>query len=126
MKVLLDTHAFLWAAAEPSRLSVRATEVCKSEELLLSVVSLWEIALKVQIGKLELPGNPQTYISRQLMIGRISVLPILARHAFRIGELPMNHRDPFDRMLAAQSLEEKIPLVTCDPLFLLYNVETLW
>jgi PIN domain nuclease of toxin-antitoxin system len=126
VKYLLDTHVFLWAASDPARLSERARAACESGELLLSVASIWEIMIKVQIGRLELPGTPREFLSRQLRAGQISVLPVHARHAFRAGELPQHHRDPFDRMLAAQSLEEELPLITRDPLFSPYGVGVVW
>lgn len=126
MKALLDTHTFLWAASEPEKLSPAAREVCKSADLFLSVASIWEIVIKAQIGRLTLPGTPRNFISEQLAVGNISVLAISANHALRVGELPLTHRDPFDRMLAAQSIEEEIPLITRDPLFKLYQVNIIW
>jgi PIN domain nuclease of toxin-antitoxin system len=126
MKYLLDTHVFLWAAFEPSRLSPPAQEACEAGELWLSVVSIWEIAIKVQIGRLRIPGSVKEFVGKNLLAGQISVLPIQARHAFRAGELPLHHRDPFDRMLAAQSLEEDLALISCDPLFTPYSVARVW
>ncbi len=126
MKALLDTHSFLWAAVEPERLSKTAREVCESAELFLSVASIWEIAIKTQIGRLTLPGNPRTFVTEQLRLGQISVLAISGNHALRVSDLPLEHRDLFDRMLAAQSLEEELPLVTRDPVFRLYAVNTIW
>jgi PIN domain nuclease of toxin-antitoxin system len=126
MKYLLDTHAFLWAAFEPAKLSKRAAEACKTGELWLSVASVWEIVIKVQIGRLTIPEPVRDFVGRQLKSGQIAVLPIHARHAYRAGDLPMYHRDPFDRMLAAQSLEEGLPLISRDPLFAPYAVERIW
>ena len=126
MRALLDTHAFLWAAIEPEKLSATAHEVCESAELLVSVASVWEIAIKVQIGRLAVPGSVRTFIGDQLRRGDLGVLPISAAHALRAGELPLIHRDPFDRMLIAQSLEEQIPLITRDPVFGPYKANTIW
>jgi PIN domain nuclease of toxin-antitoxin system len=126
MKYLLDTHVFLWAAFEPSRLSVPAAEACEVGELWLSVVSIWEIAIKVQIGRLQIPGSLPDFVGKHLRAGQISVLPIHARHAFRAGELPLHHRDPFDRMLAAQSIEEGLALISRDPLLTPYPIERVW
>lgn len=126
MKALLDTHAFLWAASDPLKLSRAAREACESADLLLSVASIWEIVIKTQIGRLKLGENPRAFIMRQLAAGQISVLPISANHALRVNELLLSHRDPFDRMLAAQSLEENIPLISRDLLFKVYRVETIW
>ena len=126
MKFLLDTHAFLWAASDPAKLSPAARDVCETGELSLSVASLWEIAIKVQIGRLPLPEPYRPFLTAQLRAGQISVLPVHARHALRLAELPLHHRDPFDRMLAAQSLEEDLPLISCDSQFELYGVKHIW
>jgi PIN domain nuclease of toxin-antitoxin system len=126
VKCLLDTHAFLWMAGDPARLSAPAREACASGELWLSVASIWEIAIKVQIGRLKISYPIRTFIARQLTSGQISVLPIHTRHIFRLSELPLYHRDPFDRLLAAQSLEEELPLISRDPVFPRYEVQLLW
>jgi len=126
MKYLLDTHAFLWAASDPSKLSPRAAEACTNGELWLSVASVWEIAIKVQIGRLPIPDSLRDFVERNLRAGQIEVLPIHNRHAYRVGEFPLYHRDPFDRMLAAQSLEEGLPLISRDPLFAPYPIERVW
>ena len=126
MKYLLDTHVFLWLAFEPARLSARAQEACQTGQLWLSVASIWEIAIKAQIGRLAISGSVREFVSKHLKAGEISVLAIHARHAFRQGELPIHHRDPFDRMLAAQSLEEDLPLISRDPLLEPYPIERIW
>ena len=126
MKYLIDTHVFLWMASEPSRLSAPATQACQTGRLWLSVASIWEIAIKAQIGRLNIPGSLRDFVSQHLKAGQISVLTIHARHAFRLGELPLHHRDPFDRMLAAQSLEDGLPLITRDPLLEPYEIERVW
>jgi PIN domain nuclease of toxin-antitoxin system len=125
MKVLLDTHTFLWMAAEPDRLSARARDVCGSENLVLSVASIWEIGIKCQIGRLVLPAAPREYLTRQIRIAGVSILPIQYRHALAAAALPMRHKDPFDRMLVAQCLEEGLPCVTRDPIFAEYGVEVI-
>src|SRR5580700_2981044 len=102
MKYLLDTHTFLWAAFEPAELSRNAAEACETGELWLSAASVWEIAIKAQIGRLPVREPVRDFVSRQLRAGRIAVLPIHVSHACRAGELPLHHRAPFDRMLAAQ------------------------
>jgi PIN domain nuclease of toxin-antitoxin system len=126
MKYLLDTHVFLWAAFDPGRLSRAAAEACEQGELWLSVASIWEIAIKVQIGRLNMPGSVEAFVTKQLRAGQISVLPIQARHAFRTGELPAYHRDPFDRLLVAQSLEEDLPVISRDPLLAPYAIQRVW
>ncbi len=126
MKYLLDTHTFLWMASDPSKLSANATKACENGELWMSVASVWEIAVKVQIGRLQIPDALRNFVTKHLKIGQIRVLPIHTRHAFRVGELPLHHRDPFDRMLAAQSIEEGMPLISRDPIFQAYGVERVW
>jgi PIN domain nuclease of toxin-antitoxin system len=126
MKVLVDTHTFLWMAAEPEKLPSEAREVCETADLVLSVASIWEIGIKWEAGRLSLPSNPRDMIATQIRLGGFSVLPIQYRHALAAAALPMLHRDPFDRMLAAQCLEEKLKCVTKDPAIAAYGVEAIW
>jgi PIN domain nuclease of toxin-antitoxin system len=127
MKALLDTHAFLWAILDDPRLSRRAEKTFTGpNELWLSVASLWEILIKVKAGKLPLPEPSGPYMVRKLGENRIEVLPVKLDHVLRLEDLPVHHRDPFDRILIAQSIEEKLPLVTADPVFEQYPVELIW
>lgn len=127
MKALLDTHAFLWAILDDVRLSRRAQRTFTGpNELWLSVASLWEILIKVKTGKLPLPQPSGPYLVKKLGENRIEVLPIKLDHVLRIETLAVHHRDPFDRILVAQSIEEKLPLITADPIFERYPVELIW
>ena len=128
MKLILDTHAFLWWIADSDRLSRRAREILSEpgNTLLLSAASAWEIVLKQQIGKLKLPKPADKYIPAQLALNRIDTLPISLSHTLRLADLPLHHRDPFDRILIAQSIVERMPIVTADPLFAHYSAKTLW
>jgi len=128
VKVLLDTHAFLWAITADERLSAAARRVYLdgASQLLLSVASLWEIAVKVQIGKLLLPKPADGYLLDQLSRNAIQTLPVLASHALGLFRLPLLHRDPFDRLLVAQSQVENLPVVSADPQIRQYAVETIW
>jgi PIN domain nuclease of toxin-antitoxin system len=127
MRALLDTHTFLWAIADDKRLSRRAQKIFTGpNDLWLSVASVWEILIKVQAGKLPLPQPPGPYLVKQAAANRVEVLPISLDHVLRIEELTMQHRDPFDRILIAQSIEEKLPLVTADPQFERYSIELIW
>jgi len=127
MKALLDTHAFLWAISDDVRLSRRAQRAFTGpNELWLSVASLWEILIKVRVGKLPLPEPSGPYLVKKLGENRIEVLPIKLDHVLRIETLVVHHRDPFDRILIAQSIEEKLPLITADPIFERYPVELIW
>jgi PIN domain nuclease of toxin-antitoxin system len=127
MKAILDTHAFLWALAGDARMSRLARDTFTGPTgLLLSIASVWEILIKVQSGKLKLPRPAGPYVLRKLAENGIEVLPISIDHLLAIERLPMHHRDPFDRMLIAQSLEENLPIVTSDPLFSRYDVQLIW
>jgi PIN domain nuclease of toxin-antitoxin system len=126
MKVLIDTHIFLWGIQHEEKLSRRVQTLLPAAEVWISVASLWEVITKVQIGKLTLPAPVGDYLAAKLKANGVLVLQITFDHVRRLESLALHHRDPFDRMLIAQSLEEKIPLVTSDTLFALYPVEVLW
>jgi PIN domain nuclease of toxin-antitoxin system len=128
VKVLLDTHAFLWAITDNPQLSDKARRMFTSSdnELLLSAASVWEILAKVQIGRLHLPKPAGDYLERQLAKNAITVLPVQLRHVLRLERLPLHHRDPFDRILIAQSLEEELPVLTADPLMKNYSAPLIW
>ncbi len=127
MKALLDTHTFLWAISGNERLSPPAKKLFVGpSDLWLSVASIWEILIKVQIGKMRLPVPTGPYIVKKLVENRIETLPVSRDHVLRVEGLPMHHSDPFDRMLIAQSLEEKLPLATADKVFSRYPVEVIW
>jgi len=127
MRALLDTHTFLWAISEGGKLSRRAQQIFTGpNELWLSVASVWEILIKVKTGRLLLPEPSGPYLVKKLGENRIEVLAIKLDHVLRIETLPLHHRDPFDRILVAQSIEEKLPLITADPIFEHYSVELIW
>lgn len=128
MRILLDTHAFLWWVANDPNLSATAHQTIGngSNEVFFSAASSWEIAIKAQIGKLMLPANLEQFISSQLAQNNFTVLPIHISHTLGTYRLPMHHRDPFDRILVAQSQLEAIPIVTADPLIAQYGVQTIW
>jgi len=127
MKAILDTHAFLWAIVEEGKLSRRARHIYTGpNDLWLSVASVWEMLLKVQVGKLPLPEPAGPYLVKKLVQNQIELLPITLDHVLGIESLPMHHRDPFDQLLIAQSIEEGWPIITADPWFSRYNVEVIW
>ncbi|MEZ4609090.1 MAG: type II toxin-antitoxin system VapC family toxin [Caldilineaceae bacterium] len=128
MRILLDTHTFLWWTENSPKLSTTAHAAMTNgkNQLFLSVVSAWEIAIKAQLGKLAVSGDLSNFITEQIYLNRISVLPIHLQHALEVASLPLLHRDPFDRLLIAQSRQERIPILTLDPLISQYEVETLW
>jgi PIN domain nuclease of toxin-antitoxin system len=126
MKVLLDTHTFLWAVTEEWRLSANVRRLLGSAELWWSVASVWEAITKVQIGKLSLPEPSGAFLTSELASNGVRILPVTLDHVLRIESLPLYHRDPFDRMLVAQSIEEGWPIVTADPHFKSYPAHVLW
>ncbi|MEW6726926.1 MAG: type II toxin-antitoxin system VapC family toxin [Bacillota bacterium] len=128
MRVLLDTHAFLWWIADDSRLSSKARSIISNgnNTLFLSAASGWEMTIKTRLGKLELPDDFKEFIAEQLVINGIDSLPVQMRHALHIHTLPPLHQDPFDRMLIAQAQLEDLPILTADPQIAQYRVEVLW
>lgn len=128
MQVLLDTHTFLWWITHDSQLSEKAHDTIHngSNTLFLSAVSGWEIAIKAQIGKLRLPDHLESFITTHLHRNNITVLPIHLRHTLHTYTLPLLHRDPFDRLLIAQSQQDNMPIITVDALIAQYDVETIW
>lgn len=129
MKLLLDTQCWLWWFAQPERLSEEAIAHIADEtnELWLSVASIWEMGIKVAIGKLPLPEPLDDYISNRMSQLGMRSLEITATHALRAASLPLHHRDPFDRMLIAQAQLEDITLVSADAIFRHYSdVSILW
>ena len=129
MKVLLDTHVFLWwITNDLPRLSDRAQEIFRDggNTLFLSAASVWEISIKAQLGKITLPDKPSKFFTNQLAKNAILALPIHVSHAIHVYSLPIYHQDPFDRMLIAQSQLEKLPIMTVDQQISRYDVEILW
>lgn len=128
MKYLLDTHVFLWWITDSSLLSKTARRAIteSSNELNWSSASSWEISIKFANGKLPLPDEPESFILSELTKNQISSLAITDQHSFLAGKLPVYHRDPFDRMLIAQSKIEKMPLITNDKEIKKYDVEIIW
>jgi len=128
MRLLLDTCTFLWWMAEPGKLSpkVRRRLVDQRNEVVMSAASGWEIALKHRLGRLLLSEAPSAFIAAALASHNISILPVSMAHGIRAGELPLHHKDPFDRLLIAQSGIEGLTLTSPDSVFAAYDVEMLW
>jgi PIN domain nuclease of toxin-antitoxin system len=126
MRVLLDTHTFLWGLTETEKLSAVARRTIASSERFFSAASIWEALIKVQLGKLPLPSPAGKYLTSKMQANGVSVLPIKLEHVLRVESLEMHHRDPFDRMLIAQSLEEGWPIITADPVFRDYPIRVIW
>jgi PIN domain nuclease of toxin-antitoxin system len=127
MKILLDTHIFIWMATEPERLSPKVTEsiINRQNTLFLSVASIWEIQIKVALGKLDLIANLAVTVDTQIAENSIQLLAIDLQHVYALSKLPPHHRDPFDRLLIAQSQVEKMTLASVDRAFDLYDIDRL-
>lgn len=128
MRVLLDTHVFLWWNEGSVQLSKKALRILAdpANSLILSVASAWEIAIKTQAGKLRLPEEAATYVPTRAAHYGMEILPIHLVHALALQTLPLLHRDPFDRMLIVQSKIEKLSILTADPAIRNYGVDAIW
>lgn len=129
MRVLLDTHAFLWwVSSGGSRLSDPARDVLSdgANAVMVSLASVWEMSIKVGTGRMELPDAIERYLPDRLRHHGFDLLPIELAHAYRAGSLPRIHGDPFDRMLIAQAQIEDLVVLTADPAISRYDVETIW
>ncbi len=128
MRLLLDTHAFLWWITDAPSLSAKARDAIADtgSQLHLSAASLWEISIKYALGRLPLPLTPAEYLPRHIDRNGISVLAIEDTHTYRLATLPPHHADPFDRMLIAQAELEKLTLVSGDAALRNYDAALLW
>jgi PIN domain nuclease of toxin-antitoxin system len=127
LKLLLDTHCWLWWLSEPHKLTSSMQQAIShpDNKLFLSVASIWEIAIKVAIGKLTIPQSLSKLVAEQLPQDGINTLDIRAIHALKIEELPVHHQDPFDRILIAQAICENLTIVTGDRQFIAYPVSLI-
>ena len=128
MRLLLDTHSFLWFVTRDPRLSATASALVSdpNNEVLLSPASYWEVAIKVSLGKYPLTVPFETFFTTALTRSAFQILPVEIRHAAILSALPMHHKDPFDRMIAAQALSESMPVISVDPALDPYGVIRLW
>jgi PIN domain nuclease of toxin-antitoxin system len=127
VRLLLDTHVFLWLESEPERINVptRAIVEDADNELYLSAVSAWEIVIKHALGKLHLPSDPVIYVPSRVARSGLGQLDVSTEHALAVGALPSHHDDPFDRLLIAQAEIEGMTLVTADERMLRYPIRTI-
>ena len=128
MKLLLDTHTFIWWDNEPDKLSPKVIDLCQDQNnrLILSVVSIWEIQIKSQLGKLTLNHSLADLVEGQQHANQIEILPIELTHVLALNKLPSHHKDPFDRLLIAQANTENAFLLSKDAVFSAYSVNVLW
>lgn len=126
MKILIDTHIFLWFINDDPQFSPELKALLESDiDIILSIASLWEIAIKVSLNKLKLPGSIDGFLAEQIHINQIELLPITISHLAIVSKLPLHHRDPFDRLIIAQSIAEAFPLVSVDSIFAQYPIHLL-
>ncbi len=128
MKLLLDTHAFIWWDSAPFKLTPHVLEICQDPEnlLLFSVASIWEMQIKLQLGKLKLGLPLSALVIAQQQINKIEILPIKLEHVLALDNLPYHHKDPFDRLLIAQAHLEEAVLISKDAALTQYPVEVVW
>jgi len=128
MNCLLDTHTFLWWDSSQTRLSKHAVELCQSSEntLFLSLASIWELQIKVLSGKLAIRLPLSVLVQEQVETNGLHLLPILPEHVYTLHKLPDLHRDPFDRMLIAQAMHERMVLISHDSLIAQYPIAVYW
>jgi len=127
MKGLLDTHVFIWWDSEPNKLSPSVAAFLNDPKnvVMTSVVSVWELLIKTQLGKVGLVLPVKTIVTQQAANG-VHILPVTLEHVLAVESLPPVHKDPFDRLLAAQAMVEGAALLTADPIFGKYPVNVLW
>ncbi len=128
MKLLLDTHVLIWWSLDSVKLTKKIYELLTDPDntLVVSIASIWEMQVKVQLGKLDLDKKVSELIAHQQQVNNLEVLPIDPAHVYALENLPNEHRDPFDRIIIAQSIVEAIPLLSADKVFARYPVERIW
>ncbi len=128
MNLLLDTHAFIWMSGAPERLSPRVYDLLEDDNnaVAVSMVSYWEMAIKIGLGKLDLGPDWTRRLQAFMHDNRVSSLPIRPAHCTAVASLPFHHRDPFDRMLVAQAKSEKLSLISRDASLVRYDIDCIW
>lgn len=128
MKLLLDTHIFLWLRNDSKKVSPQALTACRNRDniLYLSIASIWEIQIKHQLGKLQLSVSLEELLDQQCRENGLQLLPVETKHILALYQLPWHHKDPFDRILIAQTMVEEAYLVSADDWFKEYPVKLLW
>jgi len=127
MRYLLDTQILLWAFGESDKLTETATQIIKNQEnsLYVSKASFWEVAIKVNIGKLTLPFNLEV-LAQEAISNNIKVLEIEMSHISKYVDIPLHHRDPFDRLIISQAIVEELSVISSDDKFSLYEIQRIW
>jgi PIN domain nuclease of toxin-antitoxin system len=128
VRYLLDTQAFIWLDSKRERLTPAVAAICSdpAHQLILSIASVWEMQIKIKLGKLTLPTPLAQTIAEQQKVNALQLLPVELPHVLALDALGDHHKDPFDRLLIAQAQVEKLALITSDPLFARYPVTVVW
>jgi PIN domain nuclease of toxin-antitoxin system len=128
MRVLIDTHVFIWWTSDVKKLSSRVCDLLldPSTEAILSMVSIWEMQIKVSLGKLQFRTALSELVDDEINRNRIELLPLSLSHIYALSNLPNHHRDLFDRILIAQSMDEDLQILSIDEKFDAYGVKHLW
>ena len=128
MRMLLDTHAFLWFLLDDPKLSTTARNaiIGPDNDIAISPATYWEIAIKISLNKYTLPEPYEEFIEREIVTNQFYILPIVPRHTAVLTTLPFYHRDPFDRLIIAQAMVEQIPVISGDAAFVAYPVTCIW
>lgn len=128
MNFLLDTHVVIWWSGESHKISAKVQDLLMDENntFFISFVSIWEIQIKSQLGKLEINIPLHQLIQEQQDINQFQLLPISLNHIYFLENLPKHHKDPFDRLLISQSIVEQVPILSVDKLFDLYSIQRVW
>ena len=128
MRLIIDTQVLIWWTNDVSNISRRVQDIIfdLDNELWLSLASIWEMQIKISLGKLDLPRSLPDIIATQIEENQIKILPIELSHIYALDRLPLHHRDPFDRLIIAQSLTEEMPIASIDKAFDAYLIERIW
>jgi PIN domain nuclease of toxin-antitoxin system len=128
MRILLDTHAFLWFLLDDPKLSAIARQaiINPDNDIAVSPATYWEIAIKIRLNKYMLPEPYEVFMEREIVTNQFRILPIVPRHTAVLTTLPFYHRDPFDRLIIAQAMVEQMPVISGDAAFAAYPVTCLW
>ena len=128
MRVLIDTHVFIWWTSDIKKLSSRVNDLLldSNTEVVLSMVSIWEMQIKASLGKLQFKTNLQELVDDEINSNRIELLSLSLSHIYALSSLPQYHRDPFDRILVAQSMDMNLQIISIDEKFDAYGVNRFW
>ena len=128
MRILIDTHVFIWWTSDSQKLSFTVYNLLTSPktQVILSVVSIWEMQIKLSLGKLQLKTALPELVEDEVKQNRIELLPLDLSHIYALSNLPNHHRDPFDRLLIAQAKSEELVIISIDEKFDGYDIERLW